>query len=135
MLRIRLTAADFASVRFAPRPAPLQELNTAFLTLFRPDGAVLLARWRRRVLGALPPTAGALGEVVRRVRAPAFLDVFADSLPEALDEVRSARPELVRAELERVHAGRPAPPAWVRDLHRGDADAWRPLLRAQRSEG
>ncbi|MGW1377596.1 ArsR/SmtB family transcription factor [Streptomyces sp. NPDC002446] len=132
MIRIRFTAADFARVRFAPRPAPLLELNTALMRMCRPDDAVLFGRWRQRLLRSLPAAAAPLGDLVPADQAPAFLDVFSDSLAEGLDAVRAARPELVRSEIERVYARHPAPPPpWLRGLHRGDAEAWRLLRRAQ----
>ncbi|MER7107285.1 ArsR/SmtB family transcription factor [Streptomyces sp. NPDC000229] len=136
MIRIHFTAADFSRVRFSARPAPLQELNAAFLTMFhpapRPDGALLFGRWRRRLLHALPAAAGPLGELVPAAVAPRFLDVFDDGLKDALDTVRTTRPDLVRSELERVYAHHTAPaPPWIRDLHRGEAGAWWLLCRAQ----
>ncbi|GHF47199.1 ArsR/SmtB family transcription factor [Streptomyces morookaense] len=132
MIRIHLTAADFARIRFAPRPAPLQELNTALMMLVRPHDELLFGRWRRRLLRSLPASALPLADLVPGAQAPCFLDVFDDSLEEGLHTVRTTDPDLVRSELERVRAGHAAPaPAWIRDLHRGDADAWQPLLRAQ----
>ncbi|MEU7277782.1 winged helix-turn-helix domain-containing protein [Streptomyces sp. NPDC045431] len=132
MIRIHFTAADFARVRFSSRPAPLQELNAAFMTMFRPGGDPLFGRWRGRLLHALPSAVEPLGDLVPAGRAPRFLDVFGGTLDEALDTVRATRPETVRAELERVYAAHPAPaPPWVRELHRGDAEAWRVLRRAQ----
>ncbi|GAB7035299.1 winged helix-turn-helix domain-containing protein [Streptomyces sp. NPDC021749] len=132
MIRMHFTAADVARVRFASRAAPLLELNTALMMMCRRDDGVLFGRWRRRVLRALPAAVEPLADVVPAGRAPVFLDVFADSLREGLETVRSARPELVRAEMERVYAGVPGPPPpWVRGLHQGDAEAWRVLGRAQ----
>ncbi|MGK5630252.1 ArsR/SmtB family transcription factor [Streptomyces sp. URMC 123] len=132
MIRIRLTAEDVAAVRFAPRPAPLQELNAALTMLCGRDDALLFGRWRRRVLRSLPGAAAPLAELAPGAVAPAFIDVFDDSLQEGLDTVRAAPPELVRSEVERVYARHPAPaPLWVRELHRGDAEAWRTLRRAQ----
>ncbi|MFJ9407195.1 ArsR/SmtB family transcription factor [Streptomyces sp. NPDC101393] len=134
MIRIRFTSADFAGVRFAARPAPLQELNVALMRMCLPHDELLFGRWRRRLLHALPPAAGALRDLVPGARAPAFLDVVSDTLQDGLDTVRAARPELVRAEIERVHAP-PAspPPPWIRALHGGDAEAWHVLRRAQRA--
>ncbi|MFE7122127.1 ArsR family transcriptional regulator, partial [Streptomyces sp. NPDC057654] len=128
-MRIHFTAADFARVRFAPRPAPLQELNAALAMMVRRDGQLLFGHWRQRALRALPSAALPLRDLVPGAVAPQFLDVFSDTLAEGLEAVRAARPELVRAEMERVYAAQAAPaPPWVRDLHRGDADSWR-LLR------
>ncbi|MEU1669740.1 winged helix-turn-helix domain-containing protein [Streptomyces sparsogenes] len=131
MIRIRFTAADFALVRFAPRPAPLQELNVALMRMSLPGGGPLYDRWRRRLLRSLPAAAVPLRDLAPAGLAPAFIDVFSGELREGLDTVRAARPTLVRSELERVYAGHPAPPPWIRELHRGGADAWRLLRRAQ----
>ncbi|WKX72707.1 helix-turn-helix transcriptional regulator [Streptomyces sp. XD-27] len=132
MIRIHFTAADFARVRFASRPAPLQALNTAFMQMSHPHDALLFGRWRQRFLRSLPAAVEPLADLVPAGEAPAFLDVFGDTLTEGLDAVRAAPPDRVRAELERVYARHalPAPP-WIRDLHRGDADAWQLLRRAQ----
>ncbi|MFE6686858.1 ArsR/SmtB family transcription factor [Streptomyces sp. NPDC057743] len=132
MIRIRFTAADFARVRFAARPAPLQELNVALGMACRRDAATLFGRWRQRTLRALPPAAAPFGDLVPGLRPPRFLDQFGDDLAEELESVRATDPGLVRAEIERVYAGHPSPaPRWVHDLHRGDADAWRLLGRAR----
>ncbi|MFD7611839.1 ArsR/SmtB family transcription factor [Streptomyces sp. NPDC059828] len=138
MLRIHFTAADFARVRFAPRPAPLQELNSALMKLCLPasGGAdeLLFGRWRRRLFAALPAAAGALGELVPAGVAPVFLDILSDDLTDGLDAARATPAELVRTETERVYARHPAPPPpWIRDLRRGDPRAWRLLHRAQRA--
>ncbi|MFE2227673.1 ArsR family transcriptional regulator [Streptomyces kronopolitis] len=132
MIRIRFTAADFARVRFAPRPAPLQELNAALMTMTRPDDEVLLGRWRHRLLRSLPGAVLPLRGLVPGEVAPLFLDVFSDTLEEGWEAIRDTRPELVRSELRRAYAGQPSPaPAWIRALHGGEAGAWEPLLRAQ----
>ncbi|MFF8604370.1 ArsR/SmtB family transcription factor [Streptomyces sp. NPDC015346] len=132
MLRIHLTAEDVARVRFAPRPAPVQELNAAFTMLFDRRDQLLFGRWRRRVVRSLPGAVEPLGDLVPAGRAPVFLDVLGETLDEGLDLVAAARQELVRSELERVYAGQPSP-RWIRELHGGDADAWRVLRRAQRA--
>ncbi|WP_331766238.1 winged helix-turn-helix domain-containing protein [Embleya sp. NBC_00896] len=132
MIRIHFTAADLGRVRFAPRPVPLQELNTALMRMVRPDDELLFGRWRRRLLRSLPDAVQPLGDLVPGVTAPNFIDSISDSLKEGLDTVRTSDPDLVRSEIERVYAGHPAPtPLWIRDLHRGDADAWQLLRRAQ----
>ncbi|MEV0278673.1 ArsR family transcriptional regulator [Streptomyces sp. NPDC050610] len=134
MLRIHFTVADFGRVRFAPRPAPLQELNAALSMMVRPDGRLLFGHWRQRVMRSLPAAAVPLRDLVPGAAAPRFLDVFSDTLTEGLETVRAARPALVRSEMERVYAGHPSPaPEWVRGLHRGDDDSWRLLRRAQLS--
>ncbi|MGW3208660.1 ArsR/SmtB family transcription factor [Streptomyces sp. NPDC001135] len=132
MLRIHFTPDDFARLSLAPRPAPLQELNVALAMMCRQDGDLLHGPWRRRVLRALPKAVGPLADLVPAGRAPSFLDVVADSLPQALEQIRSTPAEVVSAELERVYAPMRRPtPAWIHDLHRGDADAWRVIDRAQ----
>ncbi|TJZ46250.1 winged helix-turn-helix transcriptional regulator [Streptomyces piniterrae] len=132
MIRIHFTAADFARVRFASRPAPLQELNTALLKMCVRDDGLLFGRWRQRLLHSLPVTVLPLRDLVPGVEAPSFIDVFSETLKEGLDTVRASRPDVVRAEIERVYARRPSPaPPWIHDLHRGDADAWQLLRRAQ----
>lgn len=136
MIRIHLTVADTARIRFAPRPAPLQELNAALSMAVSHDNGLLLGHWRGRLLRSLPDAALPLRDLVPAGQAPGFLDVFRDTLQDGLDAARSWRPELVRAELERVYADVPnssPPPPWVRDLHRGDADAWQVLGRAQQA--
>ncbi|MER7400731.1 ArsR family transcriptional regulator, partial [Streptomyces sp. NPDC000151] len=131
MIRIHFTAADFARVRFAARPAPLQELNVALGMMCRPDQRLLFGRWRQRLLRSLPAATGALRELIPGTQAPAFIDSSSDSLAEGWDALRASRPAFVRAEIARVHAGRTAPPPWVRGLHGGDDDAWEVLRRAQ----
>ncbi|MFE0043421.1 ArsR family transcriptional regulator [Streptomyces albireticuli] len=133
MIRIHLTAEDFARVRFAARPAPLQELNAALTMLFDHGDALLFGRWRRRLSHSLPAAAEPFGDLVPGREAPAFVDVFADSLEDGLESVRALPPDLVRSEIERVYAGHAPAPPWVRELHRGDAGAWRILHRAQRA--
>ncbi|GAA1403424.1 winged helix-turn-helix domain-containing protein [Kitasatospora putterlickiae] len=134
MLRIHFTPDDFARVGLAPRPAPLQELNAALTTMVGQDGGPLHEAWRRRALRALPKAALPLADLVPAGRAPIFLDTLADSLPEALEQVRSAPAELVGAELERVYAPVRTPaPAWVHELRGGAPEAWRLVQRAQRA--
>jgi DNA-binding transcriptional ArsR family regulator len=132
VIRIHFTAADLARVRFASRPAPLQELNVALMRMCRPDDELLFGRWRRRLLQSLPVTVGPLRDLVPAGEAPNFIDVVSDNLKDGLDTVRGSRPDLVRSEIERVYAKRASPtPLWIRDLHSGDADAWQLLRRAQ----
>ncbi|MEU7204428.1 winged helix-turn-helix domain-containing protein [Streptomyces sp. NPDC045470] len=134
MIRIHFTAADFARVRFAPRPAPLQEMNTAFLKLACGDDPLLFGHWRQRLLRSLPRTTLPLRDLVPAGQAPSFLDVFSDSLTEGLDSVRATRQDLIRSELRRVYEGSGSPPPpWLRDLYRGDSDARSFLRRAQQA--
>ncbi|MFF3757909.1 ArsR/SmtB family transcription factor [Streptomyces sp. NPDC002185] len=135
MLRIHFTAEDFTRVRFAPRPSPVPELHAALMMLGAPHEGLLFGRWRGRLLRALPAAAGPLADLVPGGVAPAFLDVLGETREEGFALLRSARPELVRSELERVYAGpgAGAAPAWVRGLHDGRADAWRVVERAQRA--
>ncbi|CAM5272298.1 ArsR family transcriptional regulator [Streptomyces abikoensis] len=135
MTRIRFSTDDFARVRCAPRPVPLQALNTAFMMLFRGGDPLLFGRWRQRLLRSLPAAAAPLGDLATAAGVPLFLDEFGDgsgALEDGLDAVRATPPDLVRAELERVYAGHPAPPPpWIRGLHEGDPGAWQILRRAQ----
>ncbi|MGW2424297.1 ArsR/SmtB family transcription factor [Streptomyces sp. NPDC001709] len=132
MIRIHFTAADFARVRFAPRPAPLQELNAALSMLCARDNELLFGRWRRRALRSLPVVVEPFADLVPQGEAPAFIDVFSDTLKEGLDTVRASCPDLVRSEIERIYAKQTAqPPRWIRHLHQGDADAWQLLRQAQ----
>jgi DNA-binding transcriptional ArsR family regulator len=110
----------------------VQELNAALSMMCGRHDALLFGRWRRRLLHSLPVTVLPLRDLVPAEVAPSFIDVISDSLKEGLDTVRASRPDWVRSEIERVYAQRTSPaPLWIRDLHRGDADAWQVLLRAQ----
>lgn len=132
MIRIHFTAADFAQVRFAPRPAPLLELNVALMKMALPDDEVLFGRWRRRVLRSLPLAVLPLKDVVPGTVPPLFLDIFNGTLTEGWETMRATPPDVVRAELRRAYAGQPSPaPSWIRALYRGEASAWEPLRRAQ----
>lgn len=134
MLRIHFTAGDIATVRFAPRPAPLQELHAALTTAVAPCPAPLFAPWRGRVLRTLPTAAEPLADLVPAGRPPRFLDVLGDTLAASFERIRSTSPDLVRAELERVYAPGSGPaPRWIRGLHAGDETAWRTVRRAQRA--
>ncbi|MEU7025039.1 hypothetical protein ABZ990_31070, partial [Streptomyces sp. NPDC046203] len=132
MLCVHFTAEDLSRVRFAPRPAPLQELHAALTTAVAPGRDPLFGRWRGRVLRALPATAGPLADLVPAGRPPAFLDILSDTLDESFELIRTARPETVRTELERVY-GAGVPPRWVRGLHAGEEASWRVVRRAQRA--
>ncbi|MFF2350928.1 ArsR family transcriptional regulator [Kitasatospora sp. NPDC058115] len=132
MLRVHFTAADFARLRFAPRPAPLQELHAALATAVDPRGGPLFAPWRGRVLRSLPAAAGPLADLVPGGRPPSFLDVLGDTLADGFERIRATAPGLVRAELERVHGPLTAP-RWIHGLYEGDGAAWRTLRRAQQA--
>ncbi|MBF9069487.1 ArsR/SmtB family transcription factor [Streptacidiphilus fuscans] len=131
MIRINFTPDDFTRVTLAPRPAPLQELNTALMTLCGRDGTLLHGAWRRKAFHALPAAAAPLADLVPAGTAPSFLDAPADSLQEALDDICATPRQVVSSELERVYvtARKPAP-SWVRALHGGDTDAVQVLGRA-----
>lgn len=107
MLRIHFTAADFARVRFAPRPAPLIELNTAFMKATSTDDPLLYARWRQRLLRSLPPTVLPLRALAPAGNAPVFLDTYNDSLTDALESIRATHPTAIRSELQRIYASAP----------------------------
>ena len=134
MLRIHFTAADFAGVRFAARPSPLQELNAALVMMYSRHDALLFGRWRKRLQRSLPVSAGALRELAPGSVIPSFLDVVSGTLHEGLEAVRASRPEVVRAEIERAYDGVTAPvPPWIRGLHQGEAGAWQFLIGAQQA--
>ncbi|MFJ5076143.1 helix-turn-helix domain-containing protein [Streptomyces sp. NPDC088553] len=133
MLHIHFTAEDMVRVRFAPRPSPVPELHAALLMLGAPHEGLLFGRWRGRLLRALPGAAEPLAELVPGRAAPRFLDVLGGTREDGFALIRSARPEFVRSELERVYAGQGPVPPWVRALHHGDAAAWGTLHRAQRA--
>ncbi|MFF8376910.1 ArsR/SmtB family transcription factor [Streptomyces sp. NPDC015661] len=133
MLRIHFTTEDFTRVRFSPRPSPVPELHAALMMLGAPHEELLFGRWRGRLLRALPGAAEPLADLVPGGAAPYFLDVLGETREEGLELIRSARPEFVRSELERVYAGQGAVPPWIRGLHGGNPEAWRVLERAQRA--
>ncbi|MFI8392246.1 hypothetical protein [Streptomyces sp. NPDC085540] len=132
MLRVHFTAEDFARVRFAPRPAPLQELHAALTTAATRGGGLLFAPWHGRVLRALPAATDPLAHLVPAGRPPSFLDVLGDTMADGFEQMRATSPGLIRSELERVYGAMPAP-RWSRGLHAGDETAWRTLHRAQRA--
>ncbi|WP_246095546.1 ArsR family transcriptional regulator [Streptomyces roseicoloratus] len=134
-LRVHVTADDLARVRFAPRPAPLQELHAALTTALAPlpgPPSALLRPWRARVLRSLPAAAEPLAALVPAGRPPSFLDVLGDTLPDAFERIRATGPGVVRSELERVYGKLPAP-SWLRGLYAGEETAWRSVHRAQRA--
>ncbi|MFD4375223.1 ArsR/SmtB family transcription factor [Streptomyces sp. NPDC058486] len=125
---------DLVRVRCAPRPSPVPELHATLLMLGAPHEGVFFGRWRARLLRGLPAASLPLADLAPSgVAPPAFLDVLGETREEGFALIRSARPELVRSELERVYAGRRPAPAWVGALHAGDEEAWRTLGRAQRA--
>ncbi|MFI7005304.1 ArsR family transcriptional regulator [Streptomyces sp. NPDC050145] len=132
MLRVHFTAQDIARIRFAPRPAPLQELHAALATAVNRQGGPCFAPWRGRVLRSLPAAAAPLAELVPAGRPPSFLDVLGESLADSFEQIRATGPDLVRSELERVYEDLPVP-AWIRALHTRDDVAWRTLYRAQQA--
>ncbi|MFF8293164.1 ArsR family transcriptional regulator [Streptomyces sp. NPDC016309] len=132
MLQIHFTAEDFARIRFAPRPAPLQELHAALTTAVAQHGGPLFAPWRGRVLRSLPASSDPLADLVPAGRPPSFLDVLGDTMANSFERIRATGPGLVRSELERVYGTMPAP-RWIRGLHAGDETAWRTLRHAQRA--
>ncbi|MFB6614078.1 ArsR/SmtB family transcription factor [Streptomyces sp. NPDC085524] len=132
MLRIHFTAEDFARIRFARHPAPLQELHAALTTAVAPRVGPLFSQWRSRVLRGLPASAEPLADLVPAGRPPSFLDVRGATLADGFERIRAAGPGVVRSELERVY-GTMAAPRWIRGLHAGEDAAWRTLCRAQQA--
>ncbi|MEU7603632.1 winged helix-turn-helix domain-containing protein [Streptomyces sp. NPDC041003] len=132
MLRVHFTPEDFARVRFAPRPAPLQELHAALTTAVTQHGGPLFAPWRGRILRSLPAATSPLADLVPAGRPPSFLDILGDTLADGFEQIRATSPGLLRSELERVYGVVPAP-RWIRDLHAGDESAWHTLHHAQQA--
>ncbi|MFJ6251674.1 MULTISPECIES: ArsR/SmtB family transcription factor [unclassified Streptomyces] len=132
MLRVHFTAEDFARIRFAPRPAPLQELHAALTAAVTQRGGPLFAPWRGRILRSLPAASSPLSDLVPAGRPPSFLDVIGHTMPDSFEQIRATSPGLVRVELERVYGTAPVP-RWIRDLHAGDEAAWHTLHRAQQA--
>ncbi|MFE2009043.1 ArsR/SmtB family transcription factor [Streptomyces sp. NPDC059491] len=132
MLRIHFTAEDFADIRFAPHPAPLQEMHAALTTVVTRHGGALFAPWRGRVLRSLPATADPLADLVPAGRPPTFLDVLGDTMADGFEQIRATSPGIVRSELKRVY-GTSTAPGWIRGLHGGDKAAWHMLRRAQQT--
>ncbi|APE26713.1 ArsR/SmtB family transcription factor [Streptomyces venezuelae] len=132
MLRVHFAAEDFARIRFAPRPAPLQELHAALTTAVTQRGGPLFAPWRGRILRSLPAASSPLADLAPAGRPPSFLDVIGDTMAEGFEQIRATSPGLVRVELERVYGTMPVP-RWIRGLHAGDETAWHTLHRAQQA--
>lgn len=135
MIRVYLTPADLARIRFAVRPVPLQELHAALMMLVSPHNAPLLfGRWRNRAMRALPAAALPLRDLVPGRHAPSFLDSTGASLDECFETMRASDPVSVAAELELAYASSAVKaPMWIRDLHRGKQEAWPVVLRAERA--
>lgn len=135
MIRIHLTSADFAHLRIATGPAPLQELNAALMMLTSERQAPLLfGRWRARTARALPAAALLLRDLVPGRYAPAFLDSSEPGLDESFEAMRAADPQWVAAEFKLAYEAAGTTPApWIRDLHRGGRDAWQPVMHAGRA--
>ena len=137
VIRIHLTSADLARIRFAARPAPLQELHTALMMLTSPAHSPLLfGRWRSRAMRTLPAAAAPLRDLIPGRHAPAFLDSTEASLDECFESLRASDTAWIAAELELSYAAAVAvdrAPVWIRDLHRGAPDAWQPFMRAERA--
>jgi DNA-binding transcriptional ArsR family regulator len=135
VIRIHLTPADLARVRFAAHPVPVQEMNAALIMLTSPRHAPLLfGRWRSRAMRTLPATASPLRDLVPARHAPAFLDSVDASLDACFEGMRASDPAWVSGELELAYASAAGKaPTWIRELHRGAHEAWQPVFRAGRA--
>lgn len=98
MLRVHFTAEDFARIRFAPRPAPLQELHAALTTAVTQRGGLLFAPWRGRILRSLPAASSPLAGLVPAGCPPSFLDVIGDTMANGFEQIRATSPGLVSSE-------------------------------------
>ncbi|MER5432066.1 helix-turn-helix domain-containing protein [Streptomyces sp. NPDC002588] len=133
MLRIHLSPEGLSSIRFAPRPAPLYELNAALMMLCRTESDPLFGRWQRRIRHSLGDTTRPLGDLVSAVRCPEFVIVPGDTVAEGQRVMRNVPLGLLRSGIEMMYPARTSRiPRWIRDLHRGHAESWQLLFRAQR---
>ena len=138
MVRVNFTADDLARTRFSAAPAPLVETWLALVELRRAgvDRRRMRTRpWLREAAQAFPPTARPLLDLFgTRPPWPDFVDSLAPDLTEALDFVRATPREYLRSEVASIwqYRGGGRPPAWLRDLADGDADALEVLVRALR---
>jgi DNA-binding transcriptional ArsR family regulator len=137
VVRVNFTADDLARTRFSAAPAPLVETWLALVELRRAgvDRRRMRTRpWLREAGQAFPPSARPLLDLFgTRPPWPDFVDSLAPDLTEALEFVRSTPREYLRSEVASIwqyRGGRP--PAWLRDLADGDADALEMLVRALR---
>jgi DNA-binding transcriptional ArsR family regulator len=134
---VNFTADDLARTRFSTAPAPLVETWLALVELRRAgiDRRRMRTRpWMREACQAFPPTARPLLDLFgTRPPWPDFVDSLAPDLTEALDFVRGTPRSYLRQEVTDIWRYRPGkPPAWLRDLADGDADALEVLVRALR---
>ncbi|WP_437085594.1 ArsR/SmtB family transcription factor [Streptomyces sp. enrichment culture] len=132
MLRVHFGAEDHTRIRFAARPAPLQELHAALTTAMARSGGPLFGPWHGRILRSLPAASSPLADLVPAGRPPSFLDVLGDTLADGFEQIRATSPVLVRSELARVYGPAPVPHG-IRGLYTGDERAWRTLRRAQQA--
>jgi DNA-binding transcriptional ArsR family regulator len=137
VVRVNFTADDLARTRFSAAPAPLVETGLALVEMRRAavDRRRMHTRpWLREAWRAFPPTARPLLDLFGpRAPWPDFIDSPAPDLSEALGFVCGTPRRYLRSELTVVWRNRPdRPPAWLRDLADGDADAIEILVRALR---
>jgi DNA-binding transcriptional ArsR family regulator len=137
VVRVNFTADDLAHTRFSAAPAPLVETGLALVELRRAAVAPVRARaslWMREARRAFPPTARPLLDLFGpHPPWPDFIDSAAPDLAEALEFVRATPRSYLRSELASGWNDRPGrPPAWLRNLADGDADALEVVVRALR---
>jgi hypothetical protein len=133
VVRVNFTADDLARTRFSAAPAPLVETGLA-LTELRRTGARRARPWLREARRAFPPTARPLLDLIRAHGPwPTFTESPAADLDEALEFVRATPRWYLRSELAGLWRDRPGrPPAWLRALAEGDAEALEAVVRALR---
>ncbi len=126
MLRIVLTPADLASVRFEADPGPLVDAGLAARALRRPPAAPL-AHWH----AATRPALGYRGRPLLALTPPAgptcsFVQPMCGDLEAGLDLVQTAPADVMREEIADLIT---PPTGWLRQLAGGDRAA-RAELRA-----
>lgn len=136
-MRINFTPDDLARTRFSTGPSPLMETALAMVELRRACVARSRARtrpWLYDALRAFPPTARPLLDLYGpRGPWPDFTQPVAPDLEEALEVVRATPRSYLRSDLIEIWNYRPGkPPAWLRNLADGDADALEVVVRALR---
>ncbi|HEX5598088.1 MAG TPA: winged helix-turn-helix domain-containing protein [Micromonosporaceae bacterium] len=117
MLRILLTAADLARVRFEAEPGPLIDVALAARALRRPPVA-LFAQWRAGITRAIDRRVSPLLAVTPPSGPTcAFVEQLCPDLQTGLVRMRTAPREQVRAAIEDLQT---RPTAWLRRLADGD---------------
>ncbi|MEV6247889.1 HTH domain-containing protein [Streptomyces sp. NPDC051742] len=136
MLRIHFTGEDLGRIRLARQPDALWETVLSLHQLVRPDP--FFGPWCRRTRTAL--AAAGSGHEVRMLTAlaprtsyfPDFLTPVGGNgaetvLNAGIDMVLSTSRDRLRADIDRLAAGRPRPSAWLDEIASGRVPALRRL--------